>query len=202
MHAYLVIGQKDKVENTVKKQALKIKATLIEFPLNNVNDTKMLSEYCSLVLAKKTVVYINSIDNASTEALNAFLKILEEPQANLFFILTASNMSSVLPTILSRCQIISTTKIEVDEKDYGEIVEFLKMETGTKLSFLDKIKEREQALDFLTSFIFSCHRMLLKTDSKHENITIALTASTNTYNALEKNGNVSLQLTNFVVSLK
>ena len=48
---------------------------------------------------------------------NKLLKLIEEPPANTIFILAAENESDILPTILSRCQIIrvpplSTTDIE------------------------------------------------------------------------------------------
>jgi replication-associated recombination protein RarA len=41
------------------------------------------------------------------EAANAFLKTLEEPPEHVRFVLLAANPSAVLPTILSRCQLLS-----------------------------------------------------------------------------------------------
>ena len=43
-------------------------------------------------------------DRIRTEAANALLKLLEEPEARVVLVLTAERVENVLPTILSRCQ--------------------------------------------------------------------------------------------------
>lgn len=50
------------------------------------------------------IVLIENSQDLSDEAQNALLKILEEPNQNIFFILTASSKQSVLSTISSRAQ--------------------------------------------------------------------------------------------------
>jgi DNA polymerase-3 subunit delta' len=53
-------------------------------------------------------VYImEEADKMNQEATNALLKFLEEPPAGVVAILLTSNIHGLLPTILSRCQIIS-----------------------------------------------------------------------------------------------
>ncbi len=54
------------------------------------------------------------------ESANALLKILEEPPADKYFILTAASEDSVLPTIISRCQSIAVSPLPA-----AEISEFL-----------------------------------------------------------------------------
>lgn len=49
-------------------------------------------------------VIISEADTMNQEAANAFLKTLEEPNANTTIILTASRRDQLLSTILSRCQ--------------------------------------------------------------------------------------------------
>ena len=51
-------------------------------------------------------------EKMSNEASNAFLKILEEPPVNTFFLMIAENQEEVLPTIVSRCQITNLGPIE------------------------------------------------------------------------------------------
>lgn len=46
---------------------------------------------------------------------NRLLKIIEEPPANTVFILIAQNQESILPTILSRTQLIKFPKLSLDE---------------------------------------------------------------------------------------
>ena len=55
----------------------------------------------------KIVIILDS-QNLNTEAQNAILKNLEEPGDNNYFILTVNKISSLLKTVVSRCQ---TTKI-------------------------------------------------------------------------------------------
>lgn len=46
---------------------------------------------------------------------NSLLKILEEPPADVHFILTAERLSGVLPTIVSRCSVIPFRRLRQDE---------------------------------------------------------------------------------------
>lgn len=45
-------------------------------------------------------------DRFNDSSANAFLKRLEEPPADLIFVLLAGNLAQVLPTVLSRCQVV------------------------------------------------------------------------------------------------
>ncbi|HRO71366.1 MAG TPA: hypothetical protein PK951_13345, partial [Chitinophagaceae bacterium] len=46
---------------------------------------------------------------------NKLLKLIEEPPANTLFILVAENESLILPTILSRCQVIRIPALETED---------------------------------------------------------------------------------------
>ena len=62
------------------------------------------------------VYIINCVENMTKEAINALLKYLEEPNENVYAILTTKNVNQVLPTIVSRCQnlkIIPENKNEI-----------------------------------------------------------------------------------------
>jgi DNA polymerase-3 subunit delta' len=50
------------------------------------------------------VILIPNADHMTIQAANSMLKLLEEPPPSWLFILTASDPSLVLPTIVSRCQ--------------------------------------------------------------------------------------------------
>ena len=50
------------------------------------------------------LIIIECADRMNVAASNALLKVLEEPAAHTHFILIAEQISTVLPTILSRCQ--------------------------------------------------------------------------------------------------
>src|SRR6185369_571692 len=67
-------------------------------------------------LAKKKVVILGDaerlvVQEASPEAANAMLKILEEPPADTFVMLTAADPQALLPTIRSRLVPIRVQRI-------------------------------------------------------------------------------------------
>lgn len=53
------------------------------------------------------LIVIPDATKLTTESANAFLKTLEEPPAATHFILGAQRLHAILPTIQSRCQIVS-----------------------------------------------------------------------------------------------
>lgn len=63
---------------------------------------------------KAKIYIIENIEYATKEAMNTLLKMLEEPTEGIYAIFTANNASRVLPTILSRCQVID---IKPDNKN-------------------------------------------------------------------------------------
>lgn len=56
---------------------------------------------------RRKVFIINEIERASLPAANALLKTLEEPPPQVVLLLTTARRDLVLPTILSRCQVIA-----------------------------------------------------------------------------------------------
>ncbi|MFA4858516.1 MAG: hypothetical protein WC636_04490 [Candidatus Margulisiibacteriota bacterium] len=52
---------------------------------------------------KYQVVIIRAADTLTPEAANSFLKVLEEPNAKVVFILVAATARAILPTVRSRC---------------------------------------------------------------------------------------------------
>ena len=58
----------------------------------------------SIFDANYRICLIENADMMNIQTSNAFLKILEEPPARTVMLLTTSRLSSLLPTILSRCQ--------------------------------------------------------------------------------------------------
>ena len=63
----------------------------------------------------RETVIIEDADTMGQPAQNAFLKLLEEPRTNLQFILTAHDISKLLPTIRSRVQQISLRPITTEQ---------------------------------------------------------------------------------------
>ena len=52
---------------------------------------------------KERFVLIDNVENLNKNSINALLKIIEEPNENVFFILINNNEKYILPTLRSRC---------------------------------------------------------------------------------------------------
>ena len=58
------------------------------------------------------IYILHLIENMTIEAVNSILKFLEEPGQQIYAFLTTNNENSVLPTILSRCQVLRMKLID------------------------------------------------------------------------------------------
>lgn len=57
--------------------------------------------------SQQRVAILPEIDSATNSAANALLKTVEEPPGHVVLLLTGTSMSSILPTIVSRCEVLS-----------------------------------------------------------------------------------------------
>lgn len=64
------------------------------------------------------ILIVWQADKMNTEAANKFLKFLEEPPKNTYIILTASNTDFMLPTILSRTQVVEIPRIKDEDVEF------------------------------------------------------------------------------------
>lgn len=202
MHAYLLIGQEtEKGQVSIIDLARKLHAKIMEFPLLKIGDVRNLNDLIRLSFKEPTLVVCQNIHEAGEEALNAFLKNLEEPQENIYFALTAPSVRKVLPTIVSRCQIIKVVSRQVPTFNNQEIADFLKMTAGQKLSYIDKIKDRVKAIEFAENMVNFVHRSLHENRLKYSVGAKHIRSALKTLSRLKANGNVNLQLSNLVIQI-
>lgn len=99
-HLYADIIEIDGSEESIKKGHIE-----------NIQST-----FSKAALEGKCKIYvIKQIENATQEAMNALLKILEEPIDGIYAIFTTQNINKVLPTIISRCQVIDIKPFQKDD---------------------------------------------------------------------------------------
>ena len=80
------------------------------------------------------ILIVWQADKMNADAANKFLKFLEEPPKNTYIILIASNIDFMLPTILSRTQIVEIPSIK-DE----DIESFLSSQNGVSADKKEEI---------------------------------------------------------------
>ncbi|MEX0778444.1 MAG: DNA polymerase III subunit delta' C-terminal domain-containing protein [Balneolales bacterium] len=143
---------------------------------------------------QRTVVIISNIENMRVEGFNAFLKMLEEPAERLMFILTTDNIDAILPTVISRCQLIQCTALTHEEIKQGLITYDKQDETSaaylsriaagnyslTRFYDPDTLKtNRDQVIEFL--------RYAFSQDAKN-----IITISRNWHSDLNQEGQIAL----------
>lgn len=75
--------------------------------------------------AKRKINILTNVHQMNPNSANAFLKVLEEPAPENVFILLTDNLSALLPTIKSRCQIMKFSPLS-----RAEIKSYLMEEKG------------------------------------------------------------------------
>lgn len=203
MHAYLIYSRKStsELEEKILEILRKEKSKGLEFGITSINDVKDIEKSVKLQVAEKRTFIIRSIERASLPALNAMLKLLEEPTKNTSFILTTNNLNAIIPTIKSRCQIIVTgSKIQLDKQKGEEIEKFLQMKRGERLLYTENISKREDAIEFLENLITFVESKIEEYKDKTEAARI-LSFSKNALLAIKSNGNVKLQLTKLIINI-
>jgi DNA polymerase III delta prime subunit len=205
MHAFLIIGDApEEVDKEVTKIADKRGTIPLEFSIDKIEKTRELTGFLKLSQPPNTTVIIRDVDTATIDSLNAFLKNLEEPNANVVFLLTAKNELKVIPTIISRCQVVRVKKtgLDINKEDEKKVKEFIAASVGVKLQTIDKIKKRENAADFLKSLLIYLQQKIHETSPNLTQIAKFSKIIQKTLDAINQNGNVTMQLTNMVVKME
>lgn len=63
-------------------------------------------------MGDRKVYIINGADKLNKQSANSILKFIEEPDNNITALLVTDNLYSVMPTIRSRCQILSFQNVK------------------------------------------------------------------------------------------
>lgn len=125
-----------------------------------IDEIKSISSFLSRKpLGDKNRVYLQSAHLMTLTAQNAILKILEEPPGNSEIYLVTDQPDQLLPTVLSRVQIIFTPR------SLGEVVAI------NPIGFdLETLTTREKALAFLDGVEMYYHQNL-NSDIDYERLT-------------------------------
>ena len=151
-HAYLIIGNFDSSEIA---DLLKIKIAdqhVIENNPIKIADIRMLTHWISLRphSSQNKLAIIHQIDNITLEAANALLKILEEPPASSILVLQAEKKEKILPTILSRCQMIKNPSYEnIATLEYLGVEIIAKKTLKERFDYAAKIAESPDLIKIL-----------------------------------------------------
>ncbi len=139
----------------IDKETLSVKQTVQSIGIDDIKKlyTKL---YLKPLKSKTKAIIVEDAQTLTIEAQNALLKTLEEPPDNTIIMLGTDNKEVLLPTILSRCQIIELEeeKKHISQEESSEISEFIeKLSSFTIADCLEKAeslnKDKSQTLVWL-----------------------------------------------------
>lgn len=202
MHAYLLVGkEKDKIDGKVTEIVKELKAFRYDSELAQIAQVRELKKFIKLKVDNPIVIVTQNIETASTAALNAFLKMLEEPQESIYFILTTNNIHRVIPTVQSRCQVIRLINdYEYDKTLNSQYKVLIGESISDKFMLINEYRDRQDTINLINNFIFYLYD---KHKKDHKNIQILdiLEVAEETLLRLRQNGNVKLQLANLITHI-
>lgn len=114
------------------------------------------------ILSKHKIAYLIDAHLLTIPAQNALLKTLEEPPGNSHLFLITSQPFRLLPTILSRVQIVSTPVVSpLNEIDQANFDKFTTSDIASRFKLLETLNyDRSQWLNWLNSFELYIHSHL------------------------------------------
>lgn len=147
-HALLLVGRRGLGVGTIAQTIAKDAGTILEivspkkrqpsgsYEVDDENGSIIIDDIRTLYqrtrskfTARQIVIIDFSGRTMSHAAQNAFLKLLEEPQEKVHFILASNSLSGLLPTVVSRCQRIDV--MPVSQTQSMAILDELRIEDTT-----------------------------------------------------------------------
>jgi DNA polymerase-3 subunit delta' len=121
------------------------------------------------------VALLLRFEEAHTSAANAMLKTLEEPPPHVVVILTAKSVENLLPTIVSRCEVLRLRPVSIDETSKGlQTIRSIEQGTADKLAHISdgrpgyaiRLSEQPKLLEQRQSWLDELVQLLVSSRSE------------------------------------
>lgn len=110
-----------------------------------IEESRWLASMAALRPASGRALFMLGISAITSEAQQALLKLLEEPQAGVVFVLLVPH-GVLLPTVRSRVQMWKNTNLHQGEPLVKEVVTFLKASGKERSDMIAKLLKDEEGL--------------------------------------------------------
>lgn len=134
-----------------------------------IAEAKKIKEFFSLkpYSAKGKAVVLEDAPALTDEAQNALLKTIEELPEKATLILGTNSDIDLLPTILSRCEIITLDAKNDTAELYGkyikELEKLLDSSIEARFEYIEKLKEKEE---FLHALVYFFRQKMIEPDTQ------------------------------------
>ena len=165
-HAYLIdVGNTEDYINIIKTMAIKLLNDNTNIDVEKLIDNDSYSDFFIVspkdsrwikkeqilslqekyktksIYNNKRVYVIDMADNLNLTSSNTLLKFLEEPSEDIVAILLTRNIYGIIPTILSRCQILKLDTVLDEKKEIRKnVIDFFKKIDEKKASIIPYLK--------------------------------------------------------------
>ncbi len=172
MQSILIVGSKEKT----KEKALQVcgENKISKFDIDTIETEKALGileirllqkrVFLKPIKSEKKAVILEVFLGMTLEAQNSFLKLLEEPPNNTIIIMLTEETDFLLPTVLSRCNILNLKIVKkLDGENISQNLKVLKDFMQGKNALINAQgngKSREEALVFLEELILTAEKNL------------------------------------------
>lgn len=175
MHAYLITGidkegRSSEVGRLLDSHLIPQISLITLNPPHTIATIRELGRRLNIKAYGKTrAVVIEDAHKMTHIAQNAFLKTLEEPPKDTIIILSSLSEDALLPTIRSRCisliapisQSYPTPEILKEQKQL--FTKLTEAGIGEKISFVEGVKGRDEAVAFVEGQLLHLHERLKNT---------------------------------------
>lgn len=107
----------------------------------------------STLTGKLKAYIIIEAHRLTEEAQNALLKLLEEPPDDTIFVLTTNNVDLILPTVVSRCQVILEDENRTEKDSFEDISVLLDSDPIERLKEFDKQTDVKELIDKIQKYL-------------------------------------------------
>lgn len=193
----IIINPKINEKTTSKKASIKIET---------VRNLQTLLSKRPLRLPLQIAVIWNA-DTLTLAAQQSFLKLLEEPQQQTNIFLITNNFKSLLPTIQSRCQIISAIKTQslnpLDKSISKELEKLSQMGPIKRMEVFEQYAvNREKSLEWLENTIRNLRLKMVecRLQGTQKSLVFILKNAQIAYNDIKRSINIKLSLDNLAIT--
>lgn len=209
MHAYIFTGSTQEKRREAIDLRLKqwkvLRFDTVQNESTGISDIRQMETRLTLkpYQSPYTVALIYDAEKLSVPAQHALLKTLEEPPGHAKIILETANKDALLPTILSRCEIIDLGVSGEYSKDelfqcFNTLVQLTTSSPGRRLQILEEFtKSKDEALSWIDLALASGREAMLENKLSPKLLRGLLTARTQ----ILGNVNPKLSLDNLFLSL-
>lgn len=125
-----------------------------------INEAKKIKEHFSLkpYAAEGRIVVLEDASEMTLEAQNALLKTIEELPPEAIFIFGTTSDANLLPTIISRCQIVKLNFATKQGEKSGlfkyeqDLQQLLGSDIPSRFQYIEKLQEKEEFLHYMVHY--------------------------------------------------